>query len=110
MSPSNPKKDGPKARQRKKKRVRGKRLPAHTSSARVKQDGELVRLNKYLADQGVASRRGCDELIAGGKVLVDDQPVTAMGSKIDPDKHVVTVNGRELQPQGTERRYYLLNR
>jgi len=71
----------------------------------------LVRLNKYLADRGVASRRRCDELIEGGSVLVDGEPVSALGTKIDPDRARVEVNGRVFAPDKRERlRYYLLNK
>ncbi len=67
-----------------------------------------MRLNKYLADHGVASRRGCDELIQSGKVLVDGVPVTQLGTRIDPRSQVVEVGGVHLRPEKLARRYYLL--
>ena len=70
---------------------------------------ELVRLNKYLADRGVASRRRCDELIAGGHVSVDGDIVTEMGVRVDPMRTRVEVDGTYLEP-GLGRRYYLLNK
>ena len=91
------------------KKVGGRRLPARTSSAReAKKEQELVRLNKFLADHGVASRRACDELIAEGKVMVDGEPVTELGTKVDPHQQVVEVDGVRLEQ--TERRYYLLHK
>mgnify|MGYP003627744580 CR=1 FL=1 len=88
-----------------------KAYPAHTSSARLeKMDDDTVRLNKYLADHGVASRRACDELIAKGKVMVDDQPVTQLGTRIDPRVQRVEIDGVILKPEGGQRRYYLLNK
>lgn len=72
-------------------------------------DGEGVRLNKYLAERGVASRRRCDEMIAGGLVTVDGQIVTTLGTRIDPSRAKVEVDGVILRP-GAERRYYLLNK
>lgn len=72
-------------------------------------EGEGVRLNKYLAERGVASRRRCDELIAGGLVMVDDEVVTVLGTRIDPSTAKVEVDGVVLRPQA-ERRYYLLNK
>ncbi len=72
--------------------------------------GELVRLNKYLADHGVASRRKCDELIAKGKVSVDDEIVTELGLKVDPAKQRVEVDGVVLRPERTRLRYYLLHK
>ena len=56
----------------------------------------LVRLNKYLADHGVASRRRCDELIADGKVTVDGQIVRELGLKVDPARQVVETTPRGL--------------
>lgn len=73
------------------------------------QDG-LVRLNKFMAELGVASRRKCDELIASGKVSVDGEPCVELGTKIDPEKQVVDVNGVVLKPLAQRRRYYLLNK
>ena len=89
----------------------GKRLPARTSSARdEKRDAGSVRLNKFLADNGVASRRGSDELIASGKVLVDSQVVTELGTKINPETQAVDVGGVRLRAQPSERRYYVLHK
>jgi len=91
--------------------VDAKRFPARSSSARdAKRGVELVRLNKYLADQGVASRRACDELIAKGKVTIDGEMVTELGVKVDPYKQLVEVNGVNLRPENTERRYYVLHK
>jgi 23S rRNA pseudouridine2605 synthase len=70
----------------------------------------LTRLNKYLADHGIASRRRCDELIEKGKVSVDDQIVTQLGTKIDPLVNKVEVDGVVLAVATTRPRYYLLNK
>jgi 23S rRNA pseudouridine2605 synthase len=69
-----------------------------------------VRLNKYLADHGIASRRKCDELIAAGQVTIDGQVTTELGQSIDPTRHTVEIDGFILKPQGLRRRYYLLNK
>jgi len=92
-------------------KVGGKRMPARSSSARdAKKDIETIRLNKYLADQGVASRRASDELIVSGKVLVDGAPVTELGTRVDPHTQTVEIDGVILRPEGLERRYYLLHK
>ncbi len=70
----------------------------------------LVRLNKFMAELGVASRRKCDELIVSGKVTVDGEPAVTLGTKIDPERQVVDVNGVILKPLGVRKRYYLLNK
>ena len=72
--------------------------------------GDLVRLNKYLADRGIASRRKCDEMIAKGKVSVDGEPVSVLGTKIDPERQSVEVDGVVLKPGTLRKRYYLLNK
>lgn len=70
----------------------------------------LVRLNKYLADCGVASRRKCDELITDGLVSIDGQPVTELGLKVNPSAQRVEVSGVVLKPETQRLRYYLLNK
>lgn len=71
---------------------------------------QLVRLNKYLADHGVASRRKCDELIGKGKVSIDDQIVTELGLKIDPVRQRIEIDGVVLRPERARLRYYLLHK
>lgn len=70
----------------------------------------LVRLNKFLADHGVASRRRCDELIAEGKVSVDGEATTELGLKIDPERQEVEVDGFVFKAKVTRKRYYVLNK
>lgn len=62
-----------------------------------------VRINKYLAECGVCSRRGADELIARGAVTVDGKPAEN-GMKITPDM-IVTVDGKEVK--GIDEKVYL---
>jgi len=70
----------------------------------------LVRLNKYLADNGVASRRRCDELIAEGKVSVDGEPTRELGLKIDPERQEVEIDGFVFKARSARKRYYVLNK
>ncbi len=72
--------------------------------------GEGVRLNKFLARHGIASRRGADALIARGQVMVDGKVVTELGTRIEPGRERVEVDGVVLQPGGERPRYYLLNK
>jgi 23S rRNA pseudouridine2605 synthase len=64
-----------------------------------------MRLVKYLAHAGVASRRAAEKLIAGGRVSVDGEVVLDPARDVDEASHV-SVDGRELQ--GAERRVTLL--
>ena len=55
------------------------------------------RLQKVLAAAGIASRRACEKLITTGRVRVDGQIVTVLGTKVDPAKASVSVDGRPVQ-------------
>lgn len=66
----------------------------------------MERLQKYLAHAGIGSRRSCEELIVQGKVKVNGQVVTALGTKIDPHKDVVQINGKTVQKK--ERKVYIV--
>src|SRR3954451_4205036 len=55
-----------------------------------------VRLQKVLAQAGVASRRAAEELIAGGRVRVDGVVVREMGRRVDPDTAVLHVDGSRV--------------
>lgn len=57
----------------------------------------LVRLNKYLSEQGIASRREADKLIAAGLVKVNGKVVTAMGTKIEKDSDRVEVDEAQVR-------------
>ena len=61
-------------------------------------DDGLVRLQKLLAQSGVASRRKCEELMLGGQVEVDGEIVTRLGTKVDPRTAVIRVSGKRLPP------------
>jgi 23S rRNA pseudouridine2605 synthase len=69
-----------------------------------------IRLNKFLAQNGVASRRGADERIAGGHVTVDGKVVTELGRRVDPRSEKVEVDGVVLRAGGERLAYYLLNK
>ena len=57
---------------------------------------ELVRLQKFMADCGVASRRACEELIEQGRVKVDGKVIRTQGLKIDPIKAKVEVDNETI--------------
>src|ERR687896_14671 len=72
----------------------------------------LERLQKLIAAAGVASRRHAEELIAAGKVTVNGEVITELGSKADPEKDHIKVNGKLINPQlqSREKVYVLLNK
>ena len=55
-----------------------------------------MRLNKIIADAGITSRRGADELIESGRVSVDGLTIREMGSKFDPELNQVMVDGETI--------------
>ena len=55
-----------------------------------------MRLNRFLARAGIASRRGADGLIAAGRVSVNGEIVTQVGTTVDPDVDAVAVDGRPV--------------
>ena len=67
---------------------------------------EEIRLQKYMADCGVASRRKCEEYILQGKVKVNGKVVEELGTKIIPSKDKVEFEGRNITSE--ERKVYIL--
>jgi 23S rRNA pseudouridine2605 synthase len=65
----------------------------------------MERLQKVLAHAGVASRRKCEELILAGRVLVNDEIVKELGTKVDPNTDIIVVDGKVI---GKEEHVYLM--
>jgi 23S rRNA pseudouridine2605 synthase len=57
----------------------------------------MIRLQKFLADAGVASRRASEQIILEGRVTVNGNPVTQLGAKVDPLHDRVVVDGKPLK-------------
>ena len=74
-----------------------RRHRAHVTHPGLDDDG-LIRLQKLLAQSGVASRRRCEELMLAGVVVVDGEVVTRLGTKVDPRTAVIRVDGKRLPP------------
>ncbi|MBI1880173.1 MAG: rRNA pseudouridine synthase [Chloroflexi bacterium] len=68
------------------------------------------RLQKVLAHAGVASRRASEALIEQGRVTVNGQTVTVLGTKVDPQRDVIAVDGRQLPKSSTKPIYIILNK
>lgn len=58
-----------------------------------------IRLQKFLADSGVASRRAAELLIREGRVTVNGETVTELGSRVEPGRDRVLFDGREVGPK-----------
>ncbi|HEY9197153.1 MAG TPA: pseudouridine synthase [Mucilaginibacter sp.] len=72
-----------------------------------KDDG-LIRLNRYISNAGICSRRKADELIIAGVVSVNGEVISELGAKIDPTKDVIKYNGETLRREKMV--YVLLNK
>lgn len=59
----------------------------------------MVRLQKFLAEAGVASRRASEQVILAGRVAVNSAPVRLLGAKVDPERDRVTVDGKPVRSQ-----------
>ncbi len=71
--------------------------------------GEEIRLNKYISECGLASRRRADELINEGAVLVNGKKVYELGTKVRPSQDRITVNGKPVKPPA-HKIYILFNK
>ena len=96
-----------KARQHARRRKASRERAASEPAPEQARGATAVRLNKYIAQAGVCSRRKADELIAGGRVKVDGAVVTELGTKVSEGARV-EVNGQTISPQGHH--YILLNK
>ena len=70
---------------------------------------EEIRLQKYLADCGIASRRKCEEYIIQGKVKVNGETVTQLGVKINPQEDKIKFEDKDIK-QNNKFVYILLNK
>lgn len=68
-----------------------------------------MRLQKYLAEAGLTSRRKAEQLIVEGKIKVNGNIVTELGTKVNPDKDKVTYNEKEVKLKD-DKVYILLNK
>jgi 23S rRNA pseudouridine2605 synthase len=69
----------------------------------------LIRLNKYLASMGVASRRKIDEFTVHGRITIN-RKTAVLGDKVDPEVDTVVVDKKIIKPSPQNLVYYLLNK
>ena len=68
----------------------------------------MERLQKVIATAGIASRRKAEELILQGKVFVNGNKVTELGTKVSGND-IITVNGKQITKK-EDKEYYILNK
>lgn len=100
--PDRPKHDRPKY-DSSDKTMRAKKAPKKTAA-----DDGLIRLNRYIANAGICSRRKADELIIAGVVSVNGEVINELGHKVDPAKDEIRYNGETLKREKSV--YVLLNK
>jgi 23S rRNA pseudouridine2605 synthase len=83
-------------------------IRGRNKKAAEKADDHLIRLNRYIANAGICSRRKADELIAAGVVSVNGEVISELGHKVDPSKDVIRYNGETLKREKMV--YVLLNK
>lgn len=67
-----------------------------------------IRLQRFLAQCGLGSRRDCEELIVSGRVEVDGKVASELGTTVDPSRQVVTLDGERLKLE--RKKYFMLNK
>jgi 23S rRNA pseudouridine2605 synthase len=72
------------------------------------EESGLIRLNRYISNAGICSRRKADELISAGVISVNGEVISELGYKIDPNKDAVRYNGELLKREKMV--YVLLNK
>ena len=76
----------------------GRTMPNAYSRARsAHDDSNAIRLQKLLAQAGFGSRRKCEDMITEGRVEVDGELVTELGTRVDPHKQQVRVDGSRVR-------------
>ena len=68
----------------------------------------VIRLNRFIAESGIASRRKAEEYILQGRVSVNDEIITELGFKVDPANHTVMIDNEKIRPK--KHIYFLLNK
>ena len=82
--------------------------PANKPANKDAADDGLIRLNRYISNAGICSRRKADELITAGVVSVNGEVVTSLGTKVDPAKDEIRYNNERLKREKMV--YVLLNK
>jgi len=82
--------------------------PANKPANKEVEDDGLIRLNRYISNSGICSRRKADELIEAGVISVNGEVVTELGTRVDPAKDEIRYNSERLKREKMV--YILLNK
>src|SRR5262249_4916317 len=86
------------------------KAPSKTMRGRKEKEGkdDTIRLNRYIANAGICSRRKADELIEAGVISVNGEVISELGFKVNPTKDEIRYNGELLKREKMV--YVLLNK
>lgn len=88
---------------------RRKRTPRRPSSSQeAESETGPIRLQRFLAQSGLGSRRKCEEYITSGRITVDGEPADELGVRVDPQSQTVCLDGERIRRE--PKRYFLLNK
>jgi len=85
-------------------------LKKHVENTKTKEQATLIRLNKYLANCGICSRRSSDTLIKEGKIKVNNTLIKNPAFKINPSKDTILYNNRKVKNLNKEFVYLVFNK
>ena len=71
---------------------------------------EEIRVQKFLSESGICSRRKAEEFILQGKVSVNGKVISELGTKVNPDVDIIEFNGKRINKNKTKHLYILLNK
>jgi len=71
---------------------------------------KTIRLQKYLANAGIASRRKCEEIITAGRVSVNQKTVTELGTKVTAGQDIISLDGKIIKPKPQKLTYIMLHK
>jgi 23S rRNA pseudouridine2605 synthase len=91
-----------------KKSAGSKKKTGKKKSTRRKPGDPMQRLQRVMAAAGIGSRRECETIIEEGRVEVDGEIVVTLGSKVDPNKQTIKVDGSEVKQERLQ--YFMLNK
>lgn len=70
---------------------------------------KMIRIQKFFTDNAIMSRRAAEAAVAAGRVTVNGSPAV-IGQSVDPERDLITLDGKPIQPTAQQRLYIMLNK
>ncbi len=84
-------------------------MPTNNTTQKSESQNQTIRLNKYIAQCGIASRRKADELIENGDVIINGRKVFELGVQVDPKTDDIRVKGQKIRTE-EDKIYVIFNK